>query len=105
MKARASGHQPALAQRARQLVIRGGREYLPGHVHGRLALLAAVVLPHPEGRSLVLVDVHVLVTDAEPVEELARAPRVLAPVGAVDLDSEHGRLPPPGRMREGRYKA
>src|ERR1700751_1967888 len=94
-----SGHQPALAQRARQLVVGRGGENLPGHVHGGLALLAAVLLAHPLGCALVLVDVNILVLNPEPVEELARVLRVLAPIRAVDFDSEHGRRPPLRKVR------
>src|ERR1043166_537588 len=97
-RARESGHQAALAQGARQLVVGRRREYLPGHVHGRLALLAAVVLAHPLPPLLSLFDVHVLVRDAEPLQQLPRVPRVLAPVRAVDLDSEHSRPPSSPRL-------
>src|SRR5438105_2816639 len=97
-RARPSGHQAPLAQGARQLVVGRRAEYLPGHVHGRLPLLAAILFPNPLAGALVPLDVDVLVADAEPFQQLARVPRVLAPVRAVDPDPEHRHSPSSPRL-------
>jgi hypothetical protein len=82
-------HQPLVPQRLLQRFITGLRQHLRPDLHGRLALLATVLLLHSRGRLRVVLHVDVPVCHAEAVQLPARALHIPTPIGPIDLNHAH----------------